>query len=124
MKDYTGKRVVFIDDDNMNLMIVCRKLEARNLTVDKGYSMAELFELLKTNDYDMLFLDDMMPVMTGTEAMQELKKQSYPTPIVVITGNVEHPNARENYMSAGFDEFIPKPVRDEDLDRVLDMFIG
>ena len=123
MNDFSGKRCVFIDDDNMNLMIVSKKLENHNLIVDKGKNMAELFELLKTNEYDIIFLDDMMPKMSGTQAMKELKKQNFSRPIVVITGNCEDPNSRDNYINEGFDEFISKPVKDEVLDQILDLFL-
>lgn len=124
MKDYSGKRIAIIDDDKINLNIARIKLKPYNFIIDEGASMAELFKLMTFNEYDLLILDDMMPIMTGTQAMQKLKTEGYLKPIIVLTGNVEDPSAKENYMKAGFDEFLGKPINNEQLNNVLIKFLG
>ena len=124
VKDYSDKKVVVIDDNEMNLNVAVLKLKRYGMITTKGDSAKELFTLLKDNSYDLLILDDMMPEMSGTEAMQRLKSENYRVPIVVLTGNTENENARRNYLSAGFDEFLAKPLNDGELDRVLNMFLG
>ena len=123
MIDYSGKRIALIDDNIINLKVAKKKLLPYNIIVDEGENMAKLFELLKINEYDLLLLDDMMEVMSGTEAMQKLKSEGYLKPIVVITGN-DDPGYKQKYLEAGFDEYLAKPINEEELDRVLKLFLG
>ena len=64
-----------------------------------------------------------MSEMTGTEAMKEIKEEGITkTPIVVLTANAIA-GMRENYMSEGFDEYLSKPIDNEELKRVLIQFL-
>jgi len=122
-KDYSNKRVVYIDDNALNLKVGCMTLKKFNIDADQGAHMVDLFEFLKTKTYDLIILDDMMDIgISGTEAMQELKKQSYPTPIIVLTGNAT-PTDRERYLTAGFDEYLAKPINIMELTRILAKFL-
>lgn len=60
-------------------------------------------------------MDDMIPEMSGTEAMQKLKAVWDSKPIVVLTGNTESSTAREDYMSKRFNEFLGKPLMPAEL---------
>lgn len=65
--------------------------------------------------YDLILMDDMMPGMSGTDTMRKLKyEMNFTNPIIVITANATT-EAKEQYLNAGFDEFISKPVKREDL---------
>lgn len=119
---YDGKRAVYIDDNKVMLKVVKGKLEKLGFMVDIGEDANTLFCLLKNNEYDIIILDDMMPEITGTEAMQKLKGEGYTKPIVVLTGNIE-PTDKEKYLSAGFDEYIGKPPTDGELDKVFTLLL-
>lgn len=123
MKDYSGKRVALIDDNIINLKLAKKKLAPYNFIVDEGYHANKLFELMKNNDYDLLILDDMMPDISGTEAMKRLKETGYSKPIIVLTGN-DQPDDRQKYLEDGFDEYLAKPIDEQDLERVLKLFLG
>ena len=116
------KKTVFIDDNAIMLKVIGGKLDKLSFAVDTGESAESLFELMNKNEYDILFLDDMMPIMTGTEAMQKLKNAGYSKPIVVITSN-EKPEDRERYLNAGFDEYIGKTeISSGGIERVMSKF--
>ena len=119
---YSGKKAVYIDDNKVMLPVVRKKLESLGFVVDTEESANILFELMKTKEYDLIILDDMMPQMSGTEAMQKLKKEGCTIPIIVLTGN-NKPEDRERYLHLGFDDYIAKPPTDEEFDRVLTIFI-
>ena len=65
----------------------------------------------------------MMSEMTGTEAMKKIKEEEITkTPIVVLTANAIA-GMREKYMSEGFDEYLSKPINNDELKRVLVHFL-
>ena len=59
-----------------------------------------------------------MPKMSGIEAMKRLKERGYKVPIVVWTAN-EMAGQREDFIKAGFDEFLVKSLKKEELELVL-----
>ena len=63
-------------------------------------------------------MDDMMPIMTGTETMHRLKAMNIVLPIVVLTANAVA-GAKENYLKEGFDDYISKPIIRTELDRII-----
>lgn len=64
----------------------------------------------------------MMPKMSGTEVMKELKSLGYATPIVALTADVEL-NSRASYIDRGFDDYLAKPVEKKELERVLTKYL-
>ncbi len=66
----------------------------------------------------------MMPEMSGTEMMLKLKNdENFNILIVVLTRNVEIPNVNEHYLNLGFDDFLAKPTKLKELDRVIKKFL-
>lgn len=122
MKDYNGKKVIYIDDNIMMLKIVKRILEKFNFEVDTGENASELFALMKINKYDILILDDMMPEISGTEIMQKLKSEGYLNPIIVLTANNKEED-KQKYLNLGFDDYISKPAHISEFERVFSKFL-
>ncbi len=121
--DYSNKKVAIIDDNAMNMKVANIRLKTYNIgVIDEYESAANLFKGLENKEYDLLLMDDMMPEMRGTEAMQKLKAEGFSKPIIVLTGNTESSTAREDYLSKGFDEFLGKPLNPQELDRVIKLF--
>lgn len=121
MINCNGKKAAYIDDNKLMLNIIKSKLEKFGFKIDVGESVADLYKLMEHNQYDILILDDMMPEVSGTDAMQKLKSDGYNKPIVVLTGNDSFED-RRRYLKYGFDEYIAKPPKDEELDRVFNVF--
>ena len=120
---FPNKEILVVDDNDLNLKVAKRKLEAYDIKVDLVYSAMECLSKIKNKKYDLILMDDMMSEMTGTEAMKEIKEEGITkTPIVVLTANAIA-GMRENYMSEGFDEYLSKPIDNEELKRVLIQFL-
>ena len=118
-RTYPNKKVLIVDDNNLNLKIVDRILNTYELEVVAFNSAHEVLEHINQGEkYDLLLVDDMMPKMTGTQMMKNLKATGYPVPMVVLTANVMS-GERERYIKEGFDDYLAKPVNKEELDRVL-----
>jgi len=90
-------------------------------TVESGF---ECIDNLKTNNYDLILIDDMMPKMTGSETLMKLKENSkFNTPIVVLTANAIS-GMKEKYIKDGFNDYLAKPINQAELNRVLNKFLG
>jgi len=124
-KDYSGKKVLYIDDSSGNLMAGMAALGNYKLEVHTGRNMAELFERVKENTYDLIILDDMMPEnrISGTDAMKKLRAGGYSKPIVVLTANTSSGDITF-YLKAGFNEHLSKPINIEELDKILNQFLN
>lgn len=122
--DLSGKKILVVDDNNLNLKVAFKLLEKYQLDIDTATSGLECLDKIKAgNDYDLVLLDDMMPKMTGVETFSELKKiQSYHSPTVILTANAIA-GMKEKYLSEGFDDYLAKPIEKNELNRVLKRFI-
>lgn len=122
--DLSGKKILVVDDNHLNLKVAFKLLEKYQLDIDTATSGLECLDKIKAgNDYDLVLLDDMMPKMTGVETFSELKKiQSYHSPTVILTANAIA-GMKEKYLSEGFDDYLAKPIEKNELNRVLKRFI-
>jgi len=125
MSDLKDTKILVVDDNELNLKVAVKMLKKYNFNnIDQVHSGAECLELIKTNKYDLIILDDMMPNMSGTETMIEMKKDSeFKTPVVVLTANALA-GMREEYIKKGFDEYLAKPIDKEEFIRVLNKLLS
>lgn len=121
--NWTNKKILIVDDNNLNIRIAMNFLKPYNPTIDITLSGQECIDKINSgNQYDLIFMDDMMPITTGTETMLKLKNMiGFNTPIVALTANALD-GCREKYLSDGFDEYLSKPIDKKELDRVLNLF--
>ncbi len=122
--DYSNKRVLLVDDNNLNIKVATRFLNKYNINPDSCISGKECIEKINSgNEYDLILMDDMMPEMSGTETCNKLKTTGIKIPIIVLTANAVK-GQREEYLSKGFDEYLSKPINQKELSRVLKMFLN
>ena len=81
-------------------------------------------EVIKSGkNYDLIFMDDMMPEMNGIETMEKLKQiENFNIPIIVHTANAII-GVEEEYLEKGFDGYISKPIDRDLLDQILNKFL-
>ena len=121
--DLTNKKILLVDDNKLNIKVAENVLKIYNPTIESVYSGKECLDILAKNSYDLILMDDMMPEMSGTETMKILKgKESFNTPIVVLTANAIE-GAREQYLKEGFNDYLAKPIDKQELIRVLNTYI-
>lgn len=120
---FEGKKILVVDDNKVNLKIASKFLNPYKFQIDEVLSGQECLDKIANGyKYDLIFMDDMMPYMTGTETMKKLKQMDIELPIVVLTANAID-NAKERYMEAGFDDYIAKPIIRTELDRIIKKII-
>jgi signal transduction histidine kinase len=85
--DLTGKKILIIDDNNLNLKVAKRLLNKYKCEVFETSSGAECLEIINEGKkFDFLLMDEMMPGLSGSETMIKLKENGYKVPIVVLNG--------------------------------------
>jgi signal transduction histidine kinase/ActR/RegA family two-component response regulator len=114
--------VLVVDDTPVNLTVFKNLLKHTKLRIDEAISADECIERASRKKYDLIFLDHMMPHKDGIEALKELKAMkdnpNIETPIVCLTANAIA-GMREVYISAGFDDYLAKPINPSALEDMI-----
>ena len=115
--------VLVVDDVGTNLYVAKGLLSPYGLKTDFATSGFEALEKINENkEYDIIFMDHMMPQMDGIETVKRLRKSGYKYPIVALTANAVT-GQRDLFLNNGFDEFISKPIDIRELNAILNKFI-
>ena len=104
-------RVLYIDDNDVNLMVVAAMLEALDIRVTCCISAVEALDLLEREAFHIVITDIHMPEMSGFDVLRELRRRKGPNrgaPVVALTADMTRDEAQ--YRELGFDGFVPKPV--------------
>ena len=118
-----GFRVLVAEDDRVNLFTATRFLERLGCLATGANDGREAMTLLAAEHFDCILMDVQMPVMDGVEATkairasQELGAKAR-TPIIAMTAHAM-PGDREQFLAAGMDGYISKPVDMDELERIL-----
>jgi CheY-like chemotaxis protein len=124
-------RVLVVDDLSSNLKVAEGLLAPYKTTVETCLSGKEALELVKQHEYDIVFMDHMMPEMDGIETTAAIrlweKEQESSTkrkriPIIVLTANAVS-GREEMFIENGFNDFLAKPIDISKLDEMLDRWI-
>ncbi len=115
-------RILVVDDIKMNLNVIVGLLKRTKIQVDTALSGAEAIEMAKKNNYDIIFIDHMMPEMDGIETFEKLRKDRFVLcrnkPMVALTANAVS-GARELYLEKGFVGYLSKPVNSSLLEKMI-----
>ena len=130
--DYRGTlyapdaRVLVVDDTKMNLMVSVSLLKGTGIRVDTALSGAEAITLAQKNAYDVIFMDQRMPEMDGTETLRRIRQaEDSPngrTPVICLTADAVV-GARERYLAEGFSDYLAKPVNGGKLEAMLAKYL-
>ena len=121
VSDAIRPKLLIAEDENIGFLYLKLALETsfEIIRAEDGEEAVELCSLIP--DIHLVLMDVKMPKMNGLEATQEIKKIRKNLPIIVLTAFAET-GMREKCMSAGCDEYIPKPITLSDLFQVMAKF--
>lgn len=113
-------RVILTDDNEMNRKVAANLLKLFKIKPVLCSSGVETIEKMKTGEFDVMFLDHMMPEMDGIETLKYLQEMSLvgDTKIIALTANAVV-GAKEQYLRAGFDDYLSKPIDIPELETIL-----
>jgi signal transduction histidine kinase/ActR/RegA family two-component response regulator len=113
----TGLRILTVDDNAVNLLVLDQLLTSFDHEVVKAASGADALAALAATPFDLVLLDIQMPGMTGVEVLQQLRAGEGPNrdaPVVALTADVTS-GGRKRYLELGFTEHSSKPIQIQEL---------
>ena len=115
-------KVLLVDDTEMNLMVVKGLLKSTLVSIDTASDGKQALSMTEKTEYDVLLIDHRMPVMDGVQMLEALRgspeNPNSKKPAIALTANAIA-GAREEYMAAGFDDYLIKPVVGSRLEEAL-----
>lgn len=115
-------RVLVVDDVEVNLKVIFNLLKKTKIKVDTALSGKQCLSLTAENKYDLILLDHMMPEMNGIETYTKMKENNQSpnidTPVIMLTANAIT-GVREQYLQAGFTDYLSKPVSGTKLEQMI-----
>jgi len=121
-------KILAVDDTKLNLKLVKAIFQKYGANIDVINSGEGAINLCKENDYDIVLMDQMMPVMDGIEAMNHIRilgrgyEKGGDRKIIALTANVIN-GSRDERIDEGFDDFIGKPINIEWLEILLTKYL-
>ena len=117
--DLTGKKILVVDDNEINIKLIKRLLAEYNPDIDSCTNGMEAINKVQEVRYDLIFLDHMMPGLDGIQTLSKMKDliASVP-PAIALTAN-SYSGAREKYIEDGFYDYLAKPFNVNDLKNLL-----
>ena len=114
-------KALIVDDAEMNAALLAEFVEGFGLSSDIAKDGSIALDFVRKNTYDIIFMDHLMPVMDGMEAMSVIKKENLApdTPVVMITAN-DAVSDRQIYLEAGFSDYMKKPFSIPAVKRILE----
>jgi signal transduction histidine kinase/sugar lactone lactonase YvrE/ActR/RegA family two-component response regulator len=119
-----GPRALVAEDNRVNQRLAVAILERLGCQVDVAGNGREAVEMQGRSPYDLVFMDCEMPELNGIEATREIRRRSQPaaqTAIIAMTAHAD-PSDRQRFLEAGMDGYVAKPIRREELRKLLARF--
>ena len=118
----SSAKILVVDDVTMNLKVIENLLKKTKIQVDTAESGVQCMQMTAEKEYDLIFMDHMMPEMDGVETYQKMKERkdspNAHTPVIMLTANAIS-GVKEEYLSYGFVDYLSKPVRGDKLERMI-----
>lgn len=115
-------RILAVDDNRVNITVAKGLLKRLKVQFDSATSGQECLDKFEQNDYDMILLDHMMPVMDGVETLHHLEQtarfQQKAPAVIAMTANAVM-GAREEYLQEGFTDYLSKPIDYKKLEEMV-----
>lgn len=119
-------KILIVDDNVINLRVESCLMKNYKFTIDTALSGMEALEKLESKDYDMVFMDHMMPEMDGVDTLHRIRDKAgiyYANiPVIALTANAVA-GAKEMLIAEGFQDFLSKPVEIASMHRILEKYL-
>ena len=111
-------KVLVAEDNKLNQRVVKNLFKRLKVNIDIAQNGAEALAMVEKKNYDLIFMDIYMPVLDGVSAVRKMKEKGISSAIIGMTASNDR-EERTNAMNAGMDDYIIKPVKLEELSRMI-----
>ena len=119
-----GKRVLVVDDNDMNRLVATTILGNYDVEISEAADGQEAVEFLRRNAVDIVLLDIQMPVMSGLEASDVIRREISATlPIIALTANAIRGES-DKCLAAGMNDYLAKPFEESALIKMMCVWVG
>lgn len=105
--------ILVVDDNEINRMVAEEMLRPLGVQIETASDGKQALELVQSKEYDLVFMDHLMPVMDGVEAIKEIRglegEKYKKLPVIALTANTAK-EQQEEYMQAGMSDYLSKPI--------------
>lgn len=127
ISDLSNKWILAADDNTTNLKVLKHLLKKTNVHLETVIGGEAAIEACRKRNYDLIFLDHLMPQPDGIATLHQIQedaagKNRYTT-VIVLTANAL-PGAEQMYLKEGFSDYITKPIKPKELERLLGRYLG
>jgi signal transduction histidine kinase/ActR/RegA family two-component response regulator len=119
--EYSG-HILVAEDSAPNQALIRIMLEKMGLEITIAEDGNEVLAMALADEFDLIFMDIMMPHMNGYEATKAIRKAGITTPIVALTANVMKGD-EQKCIAAGCDDYLAKPMKYKELLELLDKYL-
>jgi CheY-like chemotaxis protein len=121
-----GKKILIVDDNEINRFVATEQVEASGFDVDLAENGRQAVEKIMTNQYAAVLMDCQMPVMDGYTAARTVREWEEGSgkhiPIIALTAHAMA-GERDKVLAAGMDDYLSKPLRASALEKMLDRYV-
>lgn len=118
--------VLVVDDNEINRMVAEEMLKPLRMRIETASDGKRALEMIRDKKYDLIFMDHLMPVMNGIEAVKELRRWEDPyykeVPVIALTANTAK-EQKEEYIQAGMSDYLSKPIDMGDIYKIVRKWI-
>lgn len=120
----TKLKILLVEDNNVNQMVAMKMLDRLGYRADIASNGKEAVDAVRNIEYDLIFMDILMPEMDGLEACRLIKSNQSlkKTPVIIAMTANAMSGDQENYLRAGMDDYISKPVNLDELRKMIDIW--
>ena len=115
-------KILVVDDAVINQKVIVNLLKSTKIKVDTASSGKQCLEMVSKTEYDLIFMDHMMPEMNGIDTFTEMRKLknslNKSTPVIMLTANAIT-GVREQFLKEGFSDYLSKPVSGATLENMI-----
>ena len=113
-----GVKVLLAEDNPINMIVAKRFLQKWNIEIIEAENGVKAVDLFYRHQPDLLLIDLEMPEMDGAQTVAEIRKTHPYIPIIAFTA-ATYENIKEDLLSKGFNDYLPKPFKPEELHKKI-----
>jgi PAS domain S-box-containing protein len=119
---WNGKRILIVEDDDLNFEYLNAILEKTSIYIDRAKDGVQAVNMCKTEKFDVVLMDIRIPKIDGLQATRNIRESGITFPVIAQTA-FAMPNDREKCLDAGCNDYISKPVNKDALIEVLTRYL-